>query len=217
MKFLFLFPFFSFALGKTQATEKPAEIGPACKMRVHNRGSAPDWFLSEITEWGKNAPANIFELNFNYDIYSSVRPELGPYKSEKHRRAVMLEVLRVLGGFESSWDHSEGIDANNPSSAQNKCREEAGIYQTSQNATYFGTDLKFMQIDQCKNYTQENICLNFIECSKDSRGNKANRKFIHSFTALLLRKTVNHHGPVKRKEINKWLRPACVAEFESKL
>lgn len=189
----------------------------ACKSRVHNRGTPPTWFLDEVLAWGKVASDKHFEANAVYDIYSSVKPQLGPYKNNKHRRAVMLESLRVLGGFESSWRHTAGVDTTNATSMANKCGEEAGIFQTSQNATYFGTDLKFMQIDMCKDYTQKTICLNFIACSKDSPGNKANRKFVYDFTSLLLRRTVNHHGPVKRKEIHKWLSRACVAEFESKL
>jgi len=218
MKLLLFIPFLAFGFTKKVPIEtKPISVGASCKSKVYNRGVPPDWFLSELITWGKSAPNSTFEANSNYDIYSSVKTELGPYKSDKHRRAVMLEVLRVLGGFESSWKHTAGLDTTNTSSATNKCREEAGIFQKSQNATYFGTDLKFMQIDMCKNYTQKNICLNFIACSKDSSGNKANREFIYGFTSLLLRKTVNHHGPVKRKEINKWLSRECVAEFESKL
>lgn len=220
MKFILLLPFLAFGFSKTAPIEEvsaPVVIGDACKSRVHNRGRPPEWFLSELVAWGKTAPAKHFEATQNYDIYSSVKPELGPYKSDKHRRAVMLEVLRVLGGFESSWRHTVGRDITNQNSMPNGCGEEAGIFQTSQNATYFGADLKFMQIDQCKNYTQKTICLNFIACSKDSPGNKANRKFVYDFTSLLLRRTVNHHGPVKRKEINKWLSRSCVAEIESKL
>lgn len=221
MRFLFIIPFFAFGFSKKTPVEVP-DISPtvtyfsACKSKVYNRGIPPDWFLNELVEWAKTAPDH-FSPNSNYDIYSSVKNELGPYKNDLHRKAVMLESLRVLAGFESSWRHTVGLDTTNASSAQNKCREEAGIFQTSQNATDFGADLKFMQIDQCKNYTQKTICLNFIACSKDSVGNKANRKFVYDFTSLLLRKTVNHHGPVKRKEINKWLKRECVAEFESKL
>lgn len=218
MKFLFLLPFLAFGFSKKVETpSEPVIVGNSCKSKVYNRGAPPDWFLSELLEWGKGAPEKHFAPNSTYDIYSSVLPQLGPYKTDKHRRAVMLEALRVLGGFESSWRHTAGLDTTNASSATNKCQEEAGLWQSSQNATYFGADLKFMQIDQCKNYTQKNICLNFIACSKDSAGNKANRKFVYDFTSLLLRKTVNHHGPVKRKEINPWLSRACVAEFESKL
>lgn len=189
----------------------------ACKSRVHNRGIAPDWFLDEITAWAKTAPDSHFTVNSTYDIYSLVRPQLGPYRSLKHRKAVMVESLRVLGGFESSWKHTAGLDTTNASSAQSKCREEAGLFQCSQNATYFGDDLKALQKDQCKSYTQKTVCLNFIACSKDSAGNKANRKFVYDFVSLLVRKTIRHHGPLVRKEINPWLKKSCVAEIEAKL
>jgi hypothetical protein len=198
--------------------EQPSAVSwGACKRSVHNRGLPPDWFLTEVSQWLKAAPESTFAKNSAHDVYTQVYNELGPWESDKHRRAVMGEVLRVLGGFESSWRHTVGLDTTNASSATSKCQEEAGIFQTSQNATYFGSDLKQMQKDLCKNYTQSNICLNFIACSKDSRGNVANREFIYGFTALLLRKTVNHHGPLKRKEINRWLSRDCVKEFEKRL
>ena len=67
----------------------------ACKQRVHNRGAAPDAFLNELVDWGQNAPEEIFEKNDKFDVYSSVIQELGPWTGAPHRRATMLEVLRV--------------------------------------------------------------------------------------------------------------------------
>jgi len=37
------------------------------------------------------------------------------------------------------------------------------------------------------------------------------------YVARLLRRTVNHHGPVKRQEIDPWLREDAVAEFRALL
>src|SRR5260370_31353923 len=74
----------------------------ATKQHVLNRGIAPDDFLEELVTWGKRSPDEIFAPNQFSDIYSSVINTLGPWEGIPHRRAVMLEVLRVLAGFESS-------------------------------------------------------------------------------------------------------------------
>ena len=78
----------------------------ACKKKVSNRGAAPDSFLNEMIDWAREASHEIFERNDNHDVYSNVVVELGPYVDLRHRKAVMLEVLCVLGGFESSWNFS---------------------------------------------------------------------------------------------------------------
>ena len=46
------------------------------------------------------------------DIYAIVFKQLGPYGDTIHRRAVMLEVLRVLAEYETGWDWNGGIDQN---------------------------------------------------------------------------------------------------------
>ncbi|WP_287739607.1 hypothetical protein [Microcystis sp. M179S2] len=74
----------------------------ACKEQVFNRGVPPDSFLNELIDWAKQAPDEIFTPNDKHDIYSNLKPELGLWQGILHRKAVMLEVLRVLGGFESS-------------------------------------------------------------------------------------------------------------------
>jgi hypothetical protein len=69
------------------------------KERVLNRGVPPDAFLDELVAWGGTAPDDIFVPNAIHDVYSSVVGVLGPWRDLNHRRAVMLEVLRVLAGF----------------------------------------------------------------------------------------------------------------------
>jgi hypothetical protein len=88
----------------------------ATKQKVLNRGVPPNDFLDQLVAWGKQAPDEIFAPNAHDDIYTSVKNALGPWQGIAHRRAVMLEVMRVLAGFESSWDWTEGRDTNNPSS-----------------------------------------------------------------------------------------------------
>ena len=78
------------------------------KAKVFNRGIPPDSFLSEMITWGKTAPDDIFEPNALEDIYAKTKSELGPWEGIAQRKAGMLEVMRVLAGFESSWDWNEG-------------------------------------------------------------------------------------------------------------
>jgi hypothetical protein len=120
----------------------------------------------------------------------------------------MADVLIVLSGFESSWDYSEGRDlsANNVSS----CTEEAGIYQTSANSSSFGGDLKNLLRNKCVNYAGSS-CAKFIACTKNDKA------FAHEYTARLLRHTTAHHGPLVRREVNKWLSKSCVSEIEGML
>ena len=176
----------------------------ACKKKVFNRGKPPDEFLNELIDWAKQAPDEIFERNNIHDVYSNVRSELGPFVDLAHRKAVMLEVLRVLGGFESSWDFNEGRDITNPTS-NTPCTEEAGIFQCSGNA---------MEIDQSLEDLLRNTAGGATDCETFILVTKQDHEFAFEFCARLLRFTVNHHGPVKRKEINQWLRRDAVAEFQ---
>ena len=175
----------------------------ACKAQVFNRIVTPDSFLNELIDWANQAPDEVFEKNDKKDIYSSVAPELGPWNTLLHRKAVMLEVLRVLGGFESSWDWNEGRDITNINS-NTACTEEAGIFQCSGDSMDFDPSLKKL----LKDTSDKTDCETFIKVSK------SNHKFAIEYCARLLRFTVNHHGPVKRKEINPWLKRNAVVEFQ---
>ena len=106
------------------------------RAKVYNRGRAPVPFLNTLIDWAATAPDDIFTPNKNYDVYSHVRYRLGPWTGLRHRKAAMLEVLRVLGGFESSWKWTAGVDIGKtePNTA---CREEAGLFQCSGNSMNF--------------------------------------------------------------------------------
>jgi len=174
----------------------------ACKQRVHNRGAAPDAFLNELVDWGQNAPEEIFEKNDKFDVYSSVIQELGPWTGALHRRATMLEVLRVLGGFESSWDWNAGRDVTNPNS-NTACTEEAGIFQCSGDSMNFSPSLKNLLVAA----GADGSCESFI------RTTKTNHRFAIEYCARLLRFTTKHHGPIKERHINPWLRRDAATEF----
>lgn len=176
------------------------------KQHVLNRGVPPDSFLEELVAWGRRAPEEIFAPNPYSDIYSSVKNTLGPWENNFHRRAVMLEVMRVLGGFESSWDWDEGRDVTNSTSITPETIE-AGLWQVSANAMTFGPELR----DLVKSH------VGTLDGSAFQRAMKIDHALAMEFIARLLRRTTSHNGPVKRHEIDPWLRRDAVAEFKELL
>jgi hypothetical protein len=175
----------------------------ACKQKVHNRGRPPDSFLNELVDWGRSAPIEVFAKNEKFDIYSSVVQQLGPFLSDLHRRAVMLEALRVLGGFESSWNWNAGVDTTNPTS-NTPCTEEAGIFQCSGNSMAFSPTLGALLTST----GADGSCISFIATTKQ------NHAFAIEYCARLIRFTTKHHGPIKGLHIHSWLRRDAVAEFQ---
>lgn len=120
------------------------------------------------------------------------------------RRAALLEVLRVLGGFESSWDWDAGRDTTNPDS-NTLCTEEAGMFQCSGNSMAFSPALK--QLLLAADAGSDGGCASFI------RTTKSNHVFAIDYCARLLRIMTRHHGPVRDRFIHPWLRRDAVDEF----
>lgn len=174
----------------------------ACRQRVHNRGRPPVAFLEELVQWGRTADDAIFSRNGVFDIYSSVVSTLGPWRNDLHRRAALLEVLRVLAGFESSWDWTAGRDVTNPGSGT-PCTEGAGAFQCSGNSMAFSPALRQLLLDA----GGDGSCESFIDVSK------SNHRFAIEYCARLLRITTRHHGPVRDHHIHAWLRRDAVDEF----
>lgn|GEM_PF-1033581 len=174
----------------------------ACKQKVHNRGAPPDAFLNKLVGWGAVADDEIFLKNSAFDIYASTANVLGPWRGDLHRRAVMLEVLRVLGGFESSWQWEAGRDITNPTSGT-PCTEEAGIFQCSGNSMNFSSRL----LQLLRDIVGDESCESFIATTK------SNHKFALEYCARLLRITIKHHGPIKHGHIHAWLRRDAVDEL----
>jgi len=176
----------------------------ATKQHVANRGVAPDDFLDQLVTWGKGAPDDIFEPNAFSDIYSSVLNTLGPWEGIEHRRAVMLEVMRVLAGFESSWNWNEGVDITNASSVTPDTIE-AGAWQVSANSMNFGQELKDLVLANAGT----------LDGTAFQKAMKQNHPLAMEYIARLLRRTTHHNGPVLRHEIDPWLRQDAVAEFQN--
>lgn len=179
------------------------------KAAVANRGVPPNSFLNELIAWGRQAPDALFApkrkpipTEPDPDIYSHVVGNLGPWTGPLHRKAAMLEVLRVLAGFESSWHWNEGRDVTNSTSGTVET-EETGIFQVSCNATRFDDSLKLFVVD----------AIGKRDCRKFITEMKVNHFFAMEFAARLLRFTIKHNGPVLRGEINTWLSRDAVLEF----
>jgi hypothetical protein len=175
----------------------------ATKRKVFNRGRAPDEFLQAMVDWAKCAPDELFTPNPNADIYAKVKAELGPWESIKHRKAVMLEVLRVLAGFESSWNWKEGVDTSRQGSdtAENS---EAGAWQVSYNARFLAPELNAMVV--------KFGIRNGIEFQ---RAMKQNHELAMEFVALLLRHNTKHNGPLYKGRERDAIRPSLRGEEHS--
>lgn len=104
----------------------------ATKHPVYNRGVASDSLITEFIEWGKTAPEEIFAPNSNYDIYSKVKEELGPFdgRGPNYRQAVMLHLMLVLALFESGGNWKEGVDSSRHTATSDE-NAEGGLFQES--------------------------------------------------------------------------------------
>src|SRR5262249_35606157 len=177
--------------------------------RVLNRGRPKPEFLQELVAWGKTASDEIFidKQTDEKDVYASVQRELGPYGDLIHRKACMLEVMRVLAGFESSWKWDEGRDTSNPEE-DSPDTMSAGPFQLSGNSLVFGQDLRALVEPH-----------GISTAKRDGDAFQALMKTDHTvafnYISRLLRHTIRANGPVKRSEINEWLRRDAVAEFQA--
>jgi peptidoglycan hydrolase-like protein with peptidoglycan-binding domain len=190
--------------------------------KVFNRGNPKPEFLQELVAWGRTAPEAIFadQPGNEKDVYASVITELGPFEDITHRKACMLEVMRVLAGFESSWNWNEGIDTTRVT-ADTPENSEAGAWQVSADSLRLGQDLK----DLVK---REAGTLNGVEFQ---RAMKANHPLAMEYIARLMRHTRKQNGPLykgnersvfSRPELRKeeqsiypWLSRDAVAEFQA--
>ena len=173
----------------------------ACLSKVLG-SSPPVSFLDELVDWALLAPDEIFARNSAVDIYSSVAPQLGPFGLAGHRKAVMLEVLRVLAGHESMWNWNQGVHATK-SAAKTSHNEEAGAFQISPDSMDLDTGLK----DFVRTTLGSTDDATFITKTK------SNHPFAIEYAARLLRVTIAHHGPIVRKSIHIELKKTAVTEF----
>ena len=199
------------AAAKKRAAGAPTPAGKFVKtlVKVLNRGIPSPEFLQELVAWGKTASQDIFKdkETEEKDVYASVKRELGPYGDLIHRKACMLEVMRVLAGFESSWKWNTGRDTTNPDE-NTPDTISAGPFQVSANSLAFGQDLKdLVAPNGIRNAKRDGDAFQALM--------KTNHTVAFNYISRLLRHTIRHNGPVKRSEINKWLSRDAVAEFQA--
>lgn len=176
---------------------------PIKQVVADNRGAAPDEFLDELIAWGKEAPDDIFAWNDASDIYTFVKRQLGPYDTLAYRRGVMLEVMRVLAGYESSWDWTCGRDTNNPKS-DTPIETEAGAFQVSADSMRSKwPELRELVIREAKAADPETF----------QAAMKSNHKLAMEYTARLLRRTVRHHGTVRDGNILGYISVGAAKQF----
>ena len=173
----------------------------ACLTKV--LGSTPPVsFLDELVDWAIWAPTDLFAPNSNFDVYSSVAAQLGPFHGTPHRKAVMLEVLRVLAGFESMWNWNQGVDGGK-TVKNTSHNEETGAFQVSADS---------MDLDESlKDFAQ--TTLGATDDQTFIAGTKSNHKFAMEYATRLLRITINANGPILHNHIHSILQRAAVAEF----
>lgn len=182
----------------------------ATKKSVRGRGVPPEQFLNELLAWGRTAPEEIFAPNNDKeDVYNRLWSIFGPWESSTHRRAAMLELLRCLAGFESSWNWNEGVDRSNATSMQNILGQETGIFQVSFDS---------LQLDDQKNTGDDlhQCVMKFcgaLDVHKFITTMKQNHVFALEYAARLLRNSFFWDGPIKRHEIDSSLNKDAVTEF----
>jgi hypothetical protein len=182
---------------------------------VKGRDAPPEAFLRELVAWGRQAPADIFAPNDEPgDVMSKLCGILGPWDGVAgtagymlHRKCAMLELLRCLAGFESSWHWNEGVDTTNHRSLAHPECEEAGAFQES--------------FDSVANEHHHHTLKDFLhahgvfDAASFIAQSKANHDFELEYTARLLRITYRCNGPIVRGEIDSSLSRAAVDEFKT--
>lgn len=186
---------------------------------VSNRGTPPQSFLEELVTWARQAPDEIFAPNATpVDIFTVIKPQLATpvgsdpsgtpifhWNSLLHRKAAMLEAMRVHAGFESSWNWKEGVDTTNRTSMANEAGQETGIFQVSFDSLYLGNKalMPFAQTHEIDTVEK------FIPAMK------IDARLALEYYARLVRVSVAWAGPLIRGDVLPYLRRDSMAEFEA--
>lgn len=181
---------------------------------VKGRGIPPVAFLGELVAWGRQAPADIFAPNDEPgDVMVKLCDILGPWDGTTgtaghllSRKCAMLELLRCLSGFESSWHWNEGVDLTNARSQEDLVSQEAGIFQVSYDS--FGLEHQHHTLRGLLASQRIDNVRNFIDRMK------GNHFFAFEYAARLLRINYRWDGPIVRAEIDSSLSRAAVDEFK---
>lgn len=173
----------------------------ACLKKVDG-STPPVRFLDELVDWGAYAPDTLFTSTVNDDIYANVLPDLGPYTDALHRKAVMLEVLRVLAGIESGWRWNQGVDTDKTEIPTPE-NEETGAFQVSWDGMGNDASLK----DFVKKTLGKTDTTTFITKMK------SNHAFAIEYAVRLFMVTTAANGPFGKKKFHNQLSRDSVDEF----
>lgn len=175
--------------------------------KVLNRGEPPASFIQELVSFALVADESIFAPNPNpEDVYALTRSVLGPWGNDiAHRRAGMLEVMRVHAGFESSWNWRCGVDTTNRASMRNIEGQETGAWQVSFDSLRLGHSA-MMPFAKEKGITTPRA---FIDRMKDDHA------LAMEYYARLVRVSIDWAGPLVRREILPELRMDALEEFKA--
>ncbi len=186
------------------------------KQPVLNRGVPSDSFLTQLVEWAKTAPDEIFAPRKDEpgtsDIFNQLRPILGTktpdgrfvWDNLTHRKAALLEAMRVHAGFESSWNWNEGVDTTNQTSMRNIRGQETGAWQVS----FDSTDI---HNGAMKSFAQQNGIGTPEEFIKKM---KNDHQLAMDYYGHLVRINTKWAGPILRHEFDRWLKRDAMAEFQ---
>ncbi len=148
----------------------------------------PTAFLDELIAWGREAPDEIFSPKGTNEIYVTVLHYLGPYEGVMHRRAVMLEVMRVLAGHETDWNWNAGVDSHPQSEVKTAQTTEAGAWQVSANSMNLAPELRHLV------HTR----IGSTNPIKFQHAMKKDHSLAMEYIARSLRNRIDTHGPVVR-------------------
>ena len=179
---------------------------------VKGRGKPPVSFLDELVAWARTAPDEIFDVNNEPgDVMPRLAVLLGPWKGSnaeilRQRKCCMLELLRCLGGFESSWKWNESVDTTNKRSMSNIVGQETGIFQVSYDS---------LNLEKTGRTLRDLLARKRIAGIQPFiHAMKADHTLALEYCARLLRISFLWDGPIKRREIDSSLSRAAVAEFK---
>jgi hypothetical protein len=148
----------------------------------------PDSFLDQLVAWGKVASDDIFVPQGTDEVYGAVVTLLGPYESAMHRRAVMLEVMRVLAGHESLWRWNQGVDSNPQTEVKTATTTEAGAFQVSANSMNLAPELRHLVRSR----------VGSTDPIRFQHAMKRDHVLAMEYIARLLRNRIDANGPVLR-------------------
>lgn len=192
----------------------------AALSNVFNRGRPPVEFLDTLVAWAKKAPDEIFAPNdVPVDIFTVIKSTLGTrintdyaghsivsWDSLLHRKAALVETMRVHGMMESSGNWNEGVDVTNRTSMKNIAGQETGVFQVSFDSTWIAHNA-MMPFAKARGIdTPEK----FIPAMK------SNHELALEYYARLVRISIRWAGPLLRHgndSVYPWLRPAAMKEF----